>query len=286
MPMKFGIAFFATDTSLDPISMARECEARGFESLWLPEHSHIPVSRETPWGGTPDAPPLPEHYWRTFDTVVALAAAAAVTTELRLATGITLLAQRDPIWTAKEVASLDVLSGGRFTLGVGYGWNKEELRSHGVKYSERRALVREKLLTMKALWTEDEASYEGEHVKLEPSWAWPKPVQKPHPPIVLGGALGPRTIADIVELCDGWMPLGRYEIADSTAEIREALTDAGRDPDAFELTYFGAKPDEALVTKLAEHGFRRVLLSVPSKSPEQVIETLDELAEFAASFAH
>lgn len=191
--MKYGVFMFPTDTSIRPDRLATEVEARGFESLWFPEHSHIPISRETPWGGQKDAPPLPEHYWHTLDQFVALAYAASATNTLKLGTGITLVAQRDPIWTAKQVASLDHLSGGRVILGVGYGWNREEMAHHGIAYVQRRAVMREKIMMMKALWTEEEASFEGEHLTLEPSWAWPKPVQQPHPPIVMGAAPGAKT---------------------------------------------------------------------------------------------
>ncbi|MGH8871734.1 MAG: TIGR03619 family F420-dependent LLM class oxidoreductase, partial [Acidimicrobiia bacterium] len=233
--MKFGVFFFPMDTAIRPDHLAEEVESRGFDSLWFPEHSHIPLSRVTPWGGQTGAAPLPEHYWRSHDAFVALAYAAAVTSTLRLGTGVTLVAQRDPIWTAKEVASLDALSGGRLILGIGYGWNKEEMAQHGVEYSRRRALLREKVLLMKALWTEEEAAFEGELVQLEPSWAWPKPAQKPHPSIIMGAAAGPRTIADMVEFCDGWMPLAtRMDIVGEVGRVREAVADAGRDPAAFQ----------------------------------------------------
>ena len=260
--MHFGVSIFLTDTSIRPDVLARAVEARGFESLWLPEHSHIPTSRETPWGGVEGAPPLPEMYWRTYDQYVALSYAAAVTSELKLGAGITLAAQRDPIWTAKEVASLDFLSAGRVLFGIGYGWNKEEMRSHGVSYTERRQLLREKILMMKTLWTEDIASFEGELLHLEPSWAWPKPIQKPHPPIILGGAAGPRTIADMVEFCDGWMPLVvRHDIAGRISEVRRAVEAAGRDPDAFEITASGAKPDQ--LEALAAAGVNRANFGLP-----------------------
>ena len=206
--MHIGVAIFPTDQTIDPVELARESEARGFESLWFPEHSHIPTSRETPWGGREGAPPLPEFYWRTHDPFVALAACAAVTSTIKLATGICLVAQRDPIYTAKEVASLDRLSGGRFLFGVGYGWNKEEMAHHGTAYGERRAILRESVLAMKELWTHDEASFDGDHVRFSSSWAWPKPHQAGGPPVILGGDAGPRTAADIVEFCDGWMPIG------------------------------------------------------------------------------
>ena len=211
--MKYALGFFPTDTSMQPVPFGHAAEAAGFESIWFPEHSHIPVSRRTPWGGREGAPPLPEHYWRTHDAIVALAAIAATTSSIRLGTGITLLAQRDPIWTAKEIASLDVISGGRVIFGIGYGWNLEEMESHGVDHTRRRGLVREKLLAMKEIWTQDEASYAGEHISFDPLWSWPKPVQRPHPPIVIGGAPTPVTFRHVVEYADGWMPLfGRFPI--------------------------------------------------------------------------
>ena len=208
--MKIGLNIFPTDKAISPIVLAKEAEIRGFESLWFPEHSHIPTSRETPWGGDPSLPPLPEMYWRTIDQFVALSAVAASTTELKIGTGITLVAQRDPIWLAKEVASLDYISNGRFLFGIGYGWCVEEMRNHGVNYNERRDILREKILLMKELWVKDEAEFSGSIHQLEKSWAWPKPVQKPHPPIILGGAVGKKTARHIAEFCDGWMPLGRY----------------------------------------------------------------------------
>ena len=276
--MKYGVFIFPTDTSIRPDALAREVEARGFESLWFPEHSHIPSSRETPWGGREGAPPLPDHYWHTYDQFVALAYAATATTDLKLGTGITLLAQRDPIWTAKEVASLDHLSGGRVIFGVGYGWNKEEMAHHGTSYLERRALMREKILMIKALWTEDEAVFDGERLSLEPSWAWPKPLQRPHPPIVMGAAPGPKTLADIAEYCDGWIPLaGRHEVAGQVASVREAVAAAGRDPDAFEVTAYGAKPEN--LQQLAAAGVDRAVFNLPPRGPDVVLPQLDVWAQ-------
>ena len=283
--MHFGISFFATDQTLDPVSVARAVEDRGFESLWLPEHSHIPTSRRTPWGGVPDAPPLPESYAHTYDSFVALGAAAAVTSRIKLATGITLLAQRDPIWTAKEVATLDHLSAGRLILGIGYGWNREEMESHGVSYPRRRTLVREKLQLMKALWTQDEASFQGELISLEPSWAWPKPIQTPHPPIVLGAAAGPRTVTDIVDLCDGWIPLGRHDHIAGAQSLRAALAEAGRPEDDIELTHFNAKPTVEFVEQMRDVGFSRLLFAIPSVAPDEVLRRLDERAEFVRNIA-
>jgi probable F420-dependent oxidoreductase len=272
--MKFGVFMFPTDTAIRPDELAREVEARGFDSLWFPEHSHIPSSRATPWGGQEGAPPLPDHYWRSHDAFVALAYAAAATTTLQLGTGVTLVAQRDPIWTAKEAASLDVLSGGRLILGIGYGWNKEEMAQHGVAFTRRRELLREKVLLMKALWTEDEASYRGDLVSLEPSWAWPKPIQAPHPPIIMGAAAGPRTIADMVEFCDGWMPLaGRHDIAGQVAKVRTAMAEAGRDSEAFEVTAYSASARK--VEELAKAGVDRVVLGLPPLGADAIVPKLD-----------
>lgn len=265
---------FPTDTAIRPDDLAREVEARGFDSLWIPEHSHIPSSRATPWGGVEGAPPLPDHYWRSHDAFIALAYAAAVTTRLRLGTGVTLVAQRDPIWTAKEVASLDSLSGGRLILGVGYGWNREEMAQHGVDYRRRRQLLREKVLLMKALWTEEEAAFTGELMELEPSWAWPKPTQRPHPPIIMGAAAGPKTIADMVEFCDGWMPLvGRHDIADQVAKVRAAIAEAGRDPGAFEVTAYSANTHN--VEDLTRAGVDRVVLGLRPLGADAIVPKLD-----------
>lgn len=280
--MDFGIDIFATDTTMQPLDLARHCERLGFESLWLPEHSHIPTARTTPWGGRQGAPPLPEKYWRTHDTLVALGGMAAVTSTLKLGTGITLLAQRDPIWTAKEVATLDHLSAGRLLFGVGYGWNVEEMGHHGTSYATRRALLREKVLLMKALWTQDEASYEGEHLTLGPSWAWPKPVQQPHPPVILGGRFGPKLVADLVELCDGWIPHGRSSLPDETAQVRQALFDADRDPATFTITVFGAPAEEQMIERARAAGVDRVLFGIESNEPSRVLEDLEAAAEFAA----
>jgi probable F420-dependent oxidoreductase len=273
--MKYGVFIFPTDTAIRPDHLAREVEARGFDSLWFPEHSHIPASRRTPWGGREGAPPLPDHYWHTYDQFVALAYAASVTSGIKLGTGITLAAQRDPIWTAKEVASLDHLSGGRVIFGVGYGWNREEMAQHGTRYAERRALMREKILMMRALWTRDEASFQGELVQLEPSWAWPKPVQDPHPPIVMGAAPGPRTLEDIVEYCDGWIPLaGRHDIVGQIATVRTAVATAGRDPDQFEITAHGAKLEH--LETLEDAGVDRAVFTLPPVGEDVVIPKLDE----------
>jgi probable F420-dependent oxidoreductase len=279
--MKIGVVIFPTDKSIQPVELAREVEARGFESLWFPEHSHIPTSRETPWGGRKNAPPLPEIYWRSHDQVVALAAAAAVTKNIRLCTGITLVAQRDPIWLAKEVASLDMISGGRFELGVGYGWCVEEMRNHGLDYRKRRDILREHILLMRELWTKDEAEFHGEHVHFEKSWAWPKPTQQPHPPIILGGGIGPSTASHIAEFCDGWMPISsRYSVDEGLAMIGDACRGIGRDPASVSLQmfYLGAvTPDE--VKRDADRGAVRGILPLPSKGADEVLPLLDSYAK-------
>jgi probable F420-dependent oxidoreductase len=282
--MKIGVMIFPTDKSIQPIELAREVEARGFESLWFPEHSHIPTSRETPWGGRKNAPPLPEMYWRSHDQFVALAACAAVTSKIRLGTGITLVAQRDPIWLAKEVASLDLISNGRFELGIGYGWCVEEMRNHGLAYKQRREILREKVLLMKELWTKDEATFKGEHIQFEKSWAWPKPVQKPHPPIVMGGAIGPLTAAHVAEFCTGWLPLGgAHELDSGITQIHAACRQIGRDPASVSISMFyarGVAPE--VVKQHAAKGATRAILPLPSEGRDAVLPLLDDYAKLAA----
>lgn len=275
--MRFGVFIFPTDQSIRPDVVAREAEDRGFESFWVPEHSHIPAKRETPWGGMKETASLPEEYKRTHDQFQALAFAAATTSTIRTGTGINLLAQRDPIWTAKEVASLDALSGGRLEFGIGYGWNKEEMAQHGTNYFERRRLLREKVMMMKALWTSDEAQYSGEMLELEPSWAWPKPEQKPHPPVIMGAAAGPKTIAHMVEFCDGWLPNAqRHHIADDIDRVRGALADAGRDAASFEISAFAAKISQ--IESLAQAGVNRMIFALPSLGEDVVLPKLDQMA--------
>jgi probable F420-dependent oxidoreductase len=283
--MHIGVEIFPTDQTIGVVELAREVEARGFESLWFPEHSHIPVRRATPWAGRADAPPLPEFYWRTHDPFVSLGACAAVTTDLKLATGICLVAQRDPIHTAKEVASIDSISEGRFIFGVGYGWNKEEMAQHGTAYTDRRAILRERILAMQQLWTHDEASFEGDHVSIEPSWAWPKPVQQPGPPVVLGGDAGPKTAAAIAEFCDGWMPIGGRHPLDKWDEVRRACEAIGRDPATVELGLFLAPPDAGGLAALAEQGVERGVLPLPQGGRDDVLAALDTFAPLVVELA-
>ncbi len=275
--MDIGVFIFPTDQTMQPIELGRAVEERGFESLWFPEHSHIPVSRSTPWGGREGAPPLPDYYWRTHDQFVALSAVAATTSTLKIGTGICLLAQRDPIWTAKEVASLDRISNGRFIFGIGYGWNVEEYEEHGHVFSERRARTREAILAMKELWTQEEASFDGEHVSFSPSWSWPKPVQNPHPPVILGGSVGPKTAAHIAEFCDGWMPIGASNFK-GFDHIERACGERGRDPKSLHLGVFRARPDAESLDALAEQGAQRALLELPQGGPDEVLAALDAYA--------
>ncbi|MGR8920216.1 MAG: LLM class F420-dependent oxidoreductase [Gammaproteobacteria bacterium] len=280
--MKIGVIMFPTDKAIQPMELARACEERGFESLWFPEHSHIPTSRETPWGGNPNLGPLPEEYWRTHDQFVALTACAAVTKKLRLGTGITLVAQRDPIWLAKEVASLDMISGGRFDFGIGYGWCVEEMRNHGLDYKKRRGILRENILLMKELWTKDEAAFSGKTREFEQSWAWPKPTQKPHPPIIMGGAAGPKTAAHIAEFCDGWMPLGGlYDFEGGMIKIQEACQEAGRDPASVDVgMFFAMAPEADQIKALPGMGVSRAILPLPPEPADKVLPILDEYAKF------
>ena len=277
--MELGLMIFPTDQTIEPVELGRTAEDLGFDSLWFPEHSHIPTDRTSPWGGRKGAPDLPEFYWRTYDQFVALGAVAATTERLKLGTGICLVAQRDPIWTAKEVASVDRLSGGRLRFGIGYGWNVEEMEDHGRAYGTRRARLRENILAMKELWTEDEAAYRGDHVSLSPSWAWPKPTQTPHPPVIMGGGAGPKTAAHIAEFCDGWMPIGgRHAIEAGWAEIVKACEAIDRDPATVRLSVFGAKPDAESLEELAELGVVEAVLGLPQGPRDDVLAHLEKLA--------
>jgi probable F420-dependent oxidoreductase len=271
--MKVGIFGFPTDESLPVPQLAREVEDRGYHSLWVPDHSHIPTSRRTPPGGRKTARPLPEEYRRNLDPFGALAAAAAVTSRIELGTGVCLVAQRHPIWTAKEVATVDQLSNGRFRFGIGFGWNREEMAHHGVDFATRRARGREHILAMRELWTNDEASYEGEFVRFESSWAWPKPLQRPHPPIWLGGAAVADMLDQVVEYGDGWMPTGpdAMEVA-PIDELRRRCDKAGRDFETITLGAYAPKADLATLETLAERGFSWAALMV---RPYDELSTLD-----------
>lgn len=279
--MKFGTIIFPTDETIDPASMARATEERGFDSLWFPEHTHIPTSRATPWPGGRD---LPRYYMRTYDPFIALTMAAAVTTNLKLGTGICLVVERDPIITAKEVASLDRLSNGRFLFGVGAGWNIEEMRNHGTDPKTRFALMEQRVEAMKKLWSEDEAEYANSLVRFQRSFSWPKPIQTPSPPIYIGGD-GPKTLARVVRMADAWMPIfGRGErTAARIKELDELASDAGRGH--IPTVIFAAPADAKLVGEYQEAGADGVLFGMPQGTPHEVLAHLDTCATIAAQFA-
>ena len=275
--MLFGVGMFATDYAIRPDDLAREIEARGFESLWLPEHTHIPASRRSPYPGGGD---LPKEYWHTYDPFVALMAAASVTKNLRVATGICLIIERDPIVTAKEVASLDALSGGRFIFGIGGGWNAEEMENHGTDFKKRWRVLRERVLAMKEIWTKEEAEFHGEFVNFDPVWSYPKPAQKPHPPILMGGD-GPKTFDRVIEFCDGWMPIGyRSEgLVEKISALRQRAEQAGRDPKSISVTIFGAKPEREAIEQFEGAGVERVILMIPAADRNTALPLLDKYAE-------
>jgi probable F420-dependent oxidoreductase len=278
--MKFGVTLFPTDYSISPAALARAAEERGFESLWFPEHSHIPAKRESPWPGGPE---LPKMYYDVYEPFVALAAAAAVTTRLKLATGICLVVQRDPIQTAKNVATLDRVSDGRFLFGIGAGWNREEMRDHGTDPKTRLALMRERVLAMKEIWGKSKAEYHGRFVDFDPIMTWPKPVQKPHPPIHVGGGF-PKGAARALEYGDGWMPIhGRDEILDRLPELRRMAADAGRDPEKFEVSIFGLGPNPTDAAKARDAGVTRGVFGLPPEPADKVLPLLDRYASLVQS---
>ena len=278
--MKLGLTMFPTEYSIAPAELARAAEQRGFESLWFPEHSHIPAKRESPWPGGPE---LPKMYYDVMEPFVALAAAAAVTTTLRVATGICLVVQRDPIQTAKHVATLDRVSNGRFLFGIGAGWNAEEMRNHGTDARTRVALMRERVAAMKEIWTKPKAEFHGKYVDFEPIMAWPKPVQKPHPPIHVGGGF-PNGARRAIAHGDGWMPIhGRDEIAARLPEFRRMAEDAGRDPASLEVSVFGARPERKLLDELAAAGVQRAIFGLPPEPADKVLPLLDRAAPLVHS---
>ncbi|GIT69278.1 MAG: LLM class F420-dependent oxidoreductase [Chloroflexota bacterium] len=277
--MKYGAMMFSTDYSIRPDDLAKMLEERGFESMWVPEHTHIPANRQSAWPGGGE---LPKDYWHTYDPFVALTAAAAVTNEIKLGTGICLMIERDPITTAKEIASLDLISNGRFIFGIGGGWNSEEMEDHGTDFRTRWRLLRENILAMKQIWTADEAEFHGEYVNFDKMWAYPKPLQKPHPPILMGGD-GPTTFDRVVEYCDGWMPIGSRNsggpsLSEKIALLKRQASEAGRDPESLDITSFGVRPDPELVARLEESGVNRIIFTLPSEERAQVTPLIDECA--------
>jgi probable F420-dependent oxidoreductase len=276
MTMRIGVYYFPTDYGIDIRELARAAEERGFESLLLPEHTHIPVSRRTPFPGGGE---LPKAYAHTHDPFVALSFAAAVTSKILLGTGICLIPQRDPIVTAKCVASLDRLSNGRFLFGIGGGWNVDEMENHGAHYDSRFKLMRERILAMKALWTQEEASFHGEMVSFDPVWLYPKPQQRPNPPILLGGS-SDHTLRRVVEFCDGWIPIARsgFNPQEAVARLRKAASAAGRDYSTLSIGAFGAPPDQDVLAQYRAAGIHRAFLAIPDLSRDQILGVLDKYA--------
>jgi probable F420-dependent oxidoreductase len=275
--MQIGAFIFPTEYSIRIDELARALEERGFESLFVTEHTHIPASRRTPWpgGGT-----LPKEYAHTLDPFIGLMAAAAATSRLRVGTGICLVIEHDPIVLAKVVASLDLLSNGRVLFGVGAGWNAEEMEHHGTAFPTRFRVMRERIQAMKAIWTQDEAEFHGEFVNFDRLWSYPKPVQRPHPPVILGGG-GRHTLRRVVEFCDGWFPQGRRGADAVLAELEELRAEArraGRDPKTISVSVFGGKADAATVERYREAGIDRVVVPLPSEGRERVLPLLDQHA--------
>lgn len=279
--MKIGAMIFATDQTIAIPKLARELEHRNFESLWIPEKTHLPASRRTPWPGGP----LPEWYKRTADPFLVLASAASVTEHLRLGTGVAMVPIRDAVITAKEVATLDWLSDGRFEFGVGYGWNVEEFETHGVDLREAGPILGEKLSLMASLWQNEIGSYEGDYVRVEPSWSWPKPIQRPRPPIHLGSRATKQAFDDIAKFADGWIPIEGYgEIVSQIPRLRGAFEAAGRPPDDAIISVYSSTGDPSQLERYLDAGVDRVVVALPPVAAGEVIRALDrhtrELSEY------
>ena len=270
--MEVGVFIFATDYSIRIDDLAMAVEARGFESLFIPEHTHIPANRISPWPGGGD---LPREYWHTVDPFPALAAAAAVTKRIRLGTGICLLTERDPILTAKEAATVDLISDGRFELAIGAGWNAEEMKNHGTEFKQRFKVMSERARAIQKIWTEEEPSFRGEFVNFGPIWSYPKPVQKPHVPILIGGE-SKHTLRRVVEYASGWFPRGRsFNPRVGLRELRDIAAEAGRDMSTISVSLFGGKPEAGALAQYQEAGVTRVLLGLPPESRETILPLLD-----------
>jgi probable F420-dependent oxidoreductase len=277
--MDFGAAIFFTDYSMGPVELGRALEERGFESLWAPEHSHIPLSRHSafPQGGE-----LPKKYYDVMDPFVTLSAAASATTGLKVATGICLVVQRDPIQTAKQVASLDQVSGGRFLFGIGAGWNAEEMADHGTDFKSRFTVMRERVEAMKTIWTKSKPEYHGEFVNFSSMMTWPKPLQKPHPPVIVGGAY-PHGARRAIAYGDGWVPHARRpaygDVLGLLPAFRTMATAAGRDPATIPITIFGVAEDLDLIGRYRDAGAARLIFSLPPAKADEVLPLLDRCAE-------
>jgi probable F420-dependent oxidoreductase len=273
--MRFGITMVATDRSISITSLARAVEERGFDALWLPDHTHVPVDRRTPY---PLGGDLPDRYLRMVDPLVGLAMAAAVTTRLRVGTGVLLVAQRDPIATAKALATIDHESGGRLAVGFGYGWNVEEMADHGVDAATRRSRAHEHLAAMRRLWEDEVAAYSGSHVSLAPSWSWPKPIQRPLP-VLVGGAPTAATFGAVAALGNGWIAVGSSAALQGVGPLGAACEGAGRDPSEIDVVCFTtSRVDGAVLDRLAAAGVDEVAFDVPPEGEADVLRVLDDLA--------
>ena len=276
--MEFGAAIFFTDYSMAPVELGVALEDRGFESLWAPEHSHIPLSRQSPF---PQGGDLPKKYYDVMDPFVTLSAAAGATSRLKVGTGICLVVQRDPIQTAKQVATLDQISGGRFLFGIGAGWNAEEMADHGTAFTVRFEVMRERVEAMKAIWTKSKPEYDGKFVKFPPMMTWPKPAQKPHPPVIVGGAF-PYGARRAIAYGDGWVPHARRpaygEVIALLPEFRKMTAAAGRDPASIPVTIFGVAEDAEVIKRYRDAGVARVLFNLPVAKADEVLPVLDRCA--------
>lgn len=276
----FGVMMFPTDYAIGPVELGRAVEERGLDSLFFPEHTHIPANRKSPWPGGAD---LPKDYWHTYDLFVALGAVASATKKILLGTGICLVIERDPILLAKEVASLDLISGGRVVLGIGGGWNAEEMEDHGTSFKQRWKILRERVLAMREIWTKDPAEFHGEFVKFDPMWSFPKPVQKGGIPVLLGSE-AKRCFERVVDYCDGWMPIYRgknHKLAEGVAELKETAARAGRRFESLRLSVFGVPGKEDEARKLLDLGFSDLIFGLPSVPADKVLPMLDGYAELA-----
>jgi probable F420-dependent oxidoreductase len=271
--MDIGLLAFPSDITMGPAELARAAEERGFESVFYPEHSHLPTD-SGPW---PGGPVIPDHYAHTLDLFTALGAAAAVTTRIKLGSGICLVPQHDAIWLAKQVATIDHVSGGRFVFGIGFGWNRPELGDHGVDFATRRERTREHIAAMKALWAADDVvSFAGTWTRFGPTRAYPKPAQQPHPPILIAAGAGPKLRAAVADYADGWGPIeGRNEILGELPALREAWAAAGRGPAALQLTVFGANPAPEHLDELRAAGVHRAVLGLPVSGQEKLLRAMD-----------
>jgi probable F420-dependent oxidoreductase len=281
--MKLGILMFATDYAIRPDELARACEERGFESVWFPEHTHIPASRRSPW---PVGGELPRDYWHTYDLFVSLMAAAAATRTIKLGSGICLVIERDPLVLAKAVASVDQLSGGRLLFGIGGGWNAEEMAHHGTPFQRRWKVLRERIEAMKLIWTQEAAEYHGEFVNFDPLWSHPKPLQQPHPPILLG-TLSTQGLQRVVRYCDGWIPglIPPNDLAVAIRTLHTLAEQAGRTSRDLPVSIFGVPGEETTLRQYQELGVERAVLAAPSEGREHVLPLLDRYAALLPKFA-